>query len=284
MTDTRNTRVPRADTGDEWRALGFYHEPDTVARVWRFIGATSGLRTLVRMLASQADKADREGKATAIAVGPYGDFKIRVWERAGIDDESIHGQEDDLRRLSQLLEAKLASAPEGAEFVIGSDYTPDAEYSLVFEVKSEEFDPASVTPAVIEGADLVEPDDTPAVIHFPALAFKFHEEDSAFFSESDGMIRVEDDNLVIEHQTKDAFVGVFKSDVRVTIVPLSAIAWVKFKRGIFGAQLSIQARAMKAVEGIPTSKQGRLRLKFPRDLRNEAARLAEVLRTMTVGR
>ena len=284
MVDTRNTRVPRADTGEEWRALGFYHEQDPVARVWRFTGARSGLRTLVRMLASQADKADREGRAAALAVGPYGDFKILVWERAGIDDESVHGPPADLRRLSQLLETGLASASEGAEFVLGSDYTPDAEYSLVFEIRGEEFDPASVTPTAIEGADLAEPDDAPGVIHFPALAFKFHEEDDAFFSESDGMIRVEDDNVVIEHQTKDAFVGVFKSDVRVTTVPLNAIAWVKFKRGMFGAQLSIQARAMRAVQDIPTSKQGRLRLKFARDLRDEAKHLAEVLQAMTAGR
>ena len=41
---------------------------------------------------------------------------------------------------------------------------------------------------------------------------------------------------------------------------------------------------MKAVEGIPTSKQGRVRLKFSRDLRDEAGRLAKVLQAMTVGR
>jgi hypothetical protein len=98
------------------------------------------------------------------------------------------------------------------------------------------------------------------------------------------MIRVEGDNLVIEHQTKDAFLGVFKTDVKVTTVPLDAISWVKFKRRMFSAQLSIQARAMKAVEDIPTSKQGRLRLKFARDLRDEAARLAEMLQHMIGGR
>jgi hypothetical protein len=282
VTDTRNTRVPRADTAEEWRALGFYHESDMVARVWRFIGTKSGLRTLVRMLASQADKADREGRAAALAVGPYEDFKIRVWERAGIDDESIHGPAADLRRLSQLLESRLASATEGAEFVLGSDYTPNAEYSLVFEVKGEGFDPASVTPALIEQDDLVAHDDATGVIFVPALAFKFHNPD-AVISESEGMIRVEGDDLVIEHQTKDAFFGAFKTDVKVATVPVDAIAWVKFKRGLFSAKLSIQARAMKAVEGLPTSKQGRVRLKFARDLRDEAERLAEVLQAMIAG-
>lgn len=284
MTDTRSPRVPDSDTGEQWRALGFHHAPDPVARVWRFTGARSGLRTLVRMLASQADKADLEGKAAAVTVGPYRDFKIRVWERAGIDDESIYGPPVDLRRLSQLLETRLASATEGTEFVVGSEYTPNAEYGLVFEVREEAFDPASIMPAVIEADDLDDDDGAPGLIHSPVLAFKFHEDDDAFFSESDGMIRVEGDNLVIEHQTKDAFLGVFKTDVKVTTVPLDAISWVKFKRRMFSAQLSIQARAMKAVEDIPTSKQGRVRLKFARDLRDEAERLADVLQHMLGGR
>jgi hypothetical protein len=236
------------------------------------------------MLTSQADKADREGTAAALAIGPHGDFKIRVWERAGIDDESIYGPADDLRRLGQLLETRLASARVGTEFVIGSDYTPGVEYTLVFEIEQQEFDPASVMPAMIEPEDLAVQDDVPGVIHAPALAFTFHEDDDAFFRESEGVVRVEGDQLVIEYQTKDAFFGTFKSDVKVAAVPVAAISWVKFKRRMFSAQLSIQARAMKAVENIPASKQGRLRLKFARDLRDDAERLAEVLQHMIGGR
>ena len=57
MTDPKNPREYLPDTGEEWRALGFYHEPDPVHRVWRLVGSVSGLRTIVRMLASQAEKA-----------------------------------------------------------------------------------------------------------------------------------------------------------------------------------------------------------------------------------
>jgi hypothetical protein len=273
-------RTPRSDTGERWRTLGFYHEPDTHQRVWRFVGAISGLQTLARMLTSQADKAERTSSAAALSIGPYDDFTIRVWERAGIDDESIYGTPADLRRLSRLLEARLSSARAGSDFVLGTDYAPDVEYTLVFEVKDEGFDPADIAPGPADdGGSLegLEGGETPAAMRSPALSFAFNDP-NASFTESEGMIWLEDDDIVIEYQTKDAFFGTFKSAVKVARVPLDAISWVKFKRGLFGAELSIQARAMTAVEHIPASTQGRLRLKFTRDLRDEAARLSEAVR------
>jgi hypothetical protein len=276
VSRTGDTRVPRADTGERWRALGFYHEPDPAARVWRFAGARSGLDTLVRMLASQADRAEQERAAVPLTIGPYDDFRIRAWERPGIDDESIYGPPADLRRLSRLLAAKLATASPGTEFTIGPDYVADVEFSLVFEVREERFDPAAAAPAPVEETDVVERDEAPPEMRSPALAFAFNDPDGSF-TESEGVIWLEGDEIVIEHQTKDAFFGTFKSKVKVARVPLDAISWIRFKRGMFSAELTIQARAMQAVEHIPTNKQGRLRLKFTRDLRDEAAQLAEVL-------
>ena len=57
VKDTHPVREARPDTGEEWRALGFYHEPDPTQHEWRMVGSASGLRTLSRMLRSQADKA-----------------------------------------------------------------------------------------------------------------------------------------------------------------------------------------------------------------------------------
>ncbi len=282
VTETRNTRVPSSDTGEEWRTLGFYHEPDTAAHVWRFTGSITGLRTLVRMLKAQADKADADGAAGTMVVGPYADFKIRIWERPGIDDESVYGRAADLRRLSRLLETKLSGVSPGQEFAVGKEYTADIEYRLVFAVREETFDPASVVPAVVEPEELVDVENRAAVVHAPVLAFKFHDPD-AFVSESEGMIRVEDEDVIIEHQTKDAFLGAFRSDVKVSTLPVAEISWIKFKRRMFSAEITIQARAMKSVENMPTSKQGRLRLRFARDLRDEAEHLADVLQTLIGG-
>ncbi len=277
MSDTRTPRIPRPDTGERWRTLGFYHEADPAQRAWHLVGSRSGLQTLARLLASQADRAEQERTVPALDVGPYGDFKIRVWERPGIDDESIHGTAADLRRLSQLLEARLAAASPGTEFVLDTDYVPDAEFRLVVAVREEGFDPAGIAPAVTAGNEVAAPDDAPpAAPRSPALAFEFNDPDGSF-TESEGVIWLEGDEIVIEHQTKDAFFGTFKSQVKVARVPLDAISWIRFKRGIFSAELTIHGRTMNAVEHIPTAKQGRLRLKFARDLRDDAGHLAAAL-------
>ena len=105
---------------------------------------------MVRMLKAQADKADTGGAAAALVVGPYGDFRIRVWERPGIDEESIYGPASDLRRLGHLLESRLAAVQPNQEFALGDEYTADVEYRLVFDVREETFDPASVVPAIVQ--------------------------------------------------------------------------------------------------------------------------------------
>lgn len=280
MSNTRTPRIPRPDTGERWRTLGFYHEPDPAQRAWHLVGSRSGLQTLVRLLASQADRAELERKVPALDVGPYGDLKIRVWERPGIDDESIHGTAADLRRLSQLLDARLAAASPGTQFVLDTDYVPDVEFRLVFDVREEGFDPAGVAPAAIEDTDVTAPDvAAPAAPRSPALAFEFNDPNGSF-TESEGVIWLEGDEIVIEHQTKDAFFGTFKSQVKLARLPLDAISWIRFKRGIFAAELTIQARTMNAVEHIPTAKQGRLRLKFARDLRDDAGHLAAALQAL----
>lgn len=274
MTDTKNTREYRPDTGEEWRALGFYHEPDQAHRVWRLVGSVSGLRTIVRMLASQADKASGETEPAALVVGPFNDFYIRIWERAGIDDESIHGSADDLRRLSEIIEQKLGGAAVGAEIAIGNEYAAGLEYTLLIAVRDEEFDPASQVPAianVVADVEVIDDDGGEMVGKeiLPTLPFKFYDPD-AFATESEGLIRLESDRVVIEFQTKDAFFGLVKSEIKEVDLPFDAISYVRFKRGWFSAEIAIQGRDMKTMDGLPTVKHGRVRLRFKRDLRGDA--------------
>lgn len=279
MTDTKNTREYRPDTGEEWQALGFYHEPDQAHRVWRLVGSVSGLRTIVRMLASQADKASGETEPAALVVGPFNDFSIRIWERAGIDDESIHGSADDLRRLSEIIEQKLEGAAEGAEIAIGNEYAADLEYTLLIAVRDEEFDPASQVPAIVnvptadveviddDGGEMVRTED------LPALPFKFYDPE-ATATVGEGLIRLESDRVVIEFQTKPhpwaAFFGMARSEVKEVGLPFDTISYVRFKRGVFSAEITIQGRDMKTMDGLPTVKQARVRLRFKRNLRGDA--------------
>ena len=282
MTDTNNTREYRPDTGEAWRALGFYHEPDQAHRVWRLVGSVSGLRTIVRMLASQADKASGETEPAALVVGPFNDLYIRIWERAGIDDESIHGSADDLRRLSKIIEQKLGGAAVGAEIAIGDEYAANLEYTLLIAVQDEEFDPASQVPAIVivpTADEEVIDDDGVEMVRtevLPALPFKFYDPE-AFATVGEGLIRLESDRVVIEFQTKDAFFGLVKSEVKEVSLPFDTISYVRFKRGVFSAEIAIQGRDMKTMDGLPMVKPGHVRLRFKRDLRGDAERFATEL-------
>lgn len=275
MTEAKHVRAPRPDTGEDWHALGFYHEPDAAHREWRFIGSPSGLRTLVRMLRSQADKAERAANPAPLAIGPYDDFQIRVWERPGIDDESIHGPAEALLRLGELIDERLESANVDDEFRIRDEFARDAEYGLHFIVRSEDYDPASAMPVAAEPADLHEVGEEPALL-LPAVAFKFRNPND-FMTENMGLVRLEGSELIIEYQTTDAIIGAIKSDVKVVPLPLDMISAVKFKRGMFSARMTIQARDMKTLEGVPSVAQGRIQLQFKRDVRDEAELLANAL-------
>ena len=275
MTDTKQTREHRPDTGNEWRALGFYHEPDQAHRLWRLVGSVSGLRTIVRMLVSQADKAGDGTTPAALVVGPFNDFSIRIWERAGIDDESIHGSADDLRRLSEIIEQKLGGASEGVEIAIGDEYATDLEYTLLITVRDEEFDPASQVPAIVNvptaDVEVVDADGGNMVGTevVPALPFKFYNSENAE-TEGEGLIRLESDRVVIEFQTKGGFLGMGESEIKEIGIPFNMISSVRFKRGVFSAEIAIQGRDMKTMHGLPTVKHGLVRLRFKRNLRGDA--------------
>jgi hypothetical protein len=266
-------------TGAEWRRLGFYHELDPDRRVWRLCGSRSGLLGFARLIARHAESTAVSPEARPLQLGPYGDLQVKLWERPGIDDESIHGRPDDLRRLAQLVESRLADTWPGEEVVIGPEYAQDAECSLVFEVMDDDFDPArAVTPASVE--DLAP---APAAVS-PLVAFNFHSADG---TECEGLVRLDGADLVIQYEkkgwdaavdkVKDAVFGGSRAGVKDLSIPLSEVTLVRFKRGVFGAHLTLQVNDIKLIEGVPPAKPGTIRLKFRRADRDDAADLATAI-------
>lgn len=278
MTDGKFPRHVTPTTGEGWRRLGFYHELDLRDRVWRLVGSQSKLARLASALSEVAASLSPGEEQGTIHLGPYQDLQIKLWERPGIDDESIHGSVDDLRRLGRLIDQKLAGALPGSRVCIGAEYATDLEYSLVFEVMNADFDPASAVPVSVDEPAL------PSIRStlLPSIPFKLHDPD-AVMTECEGLIRLEDSFVVLEHQTKDAFIGAFKSKVREAAIPFDAIASIHFKRGLFGAEIAMQARDMMTFEDIPTSGIGRIRLKFKRSDRDGAERLANALQVLLGG-
>jgi hypothetical protein len=269
---TRTQRDITPVTGEEWRLLGFYHELDQDRRIWRLCGSRSGLLGLARLITRYSESNTVSAHAEPLQLGPYGDLQVRFWERPGIDDESIHGSPDDLHRLAQLVEGGLADAQPGAKVVIGPEYAADAECSLLFEVMDDDFDPADA----ISSAPV---DDAPAAALSPRVPFKFHNPGTETVWE--GLVHIEGAELVLQYEKKEtaldkvaAFFGASRPGVQDMILALSDVTLTRFKRGVFGANLTVQVNDIGLLEGVPRTKPGTIRLNFQRADRDAAAELA----------
>ena len=96
-------------------------------------------------------------------------------------------------------------------------------------------------------------------------------------SHVDGILRVDADDLVFEYQSKDAFIGVFKTGVKETRVPIGDVSDVVFHRRWFASRLRIQARTLRAVADVPGNCEGTVVLGIRRRHRQAAAMLAAEL-------
>jgi hypothetical protein len=263
-------------TGEEWRLLGFYHELDPDRRVWRLCGSRSGLLGFARLIARYAESTTVSPETEPLPLGPYGDLQVKFWERPGIDDESIHGRPDDLRRLAQLVESGLADTQPGRKVLIGPEYAGDAECSLLFEVMDDDFDPAdAVGPVPVDETTPVQAPGSPQV------AFKFHDPSDA---EWEGLVHLEGPDLVFQYEKKETvfdkvatYFGKSRPGVTDMILPLSTVTLARFKRGVFGAHLTLQVNDINLLEGVPRTKAGTIRLNFQRADRDIAAALSAAI-------
>jgi hypothetical protein len=216
-----------------------------------------------------------------LQLGPYGDLHVRFWERPGIDDESIHGSPDDLRRLAQLVESSLADTRPGEEVVIGPEYAGDAECSLLFEVMDDNFDPADAVPVPAEKAGPAGP-----AVASPHVAFKFYDPEDA---EWPGLVHLEGSDLVFQYEKKAtmmdrvaSYFGAERPGVQGLILSLSDVTVARFKRGVFGANLTLQVTDINLVGAVPRTKAGTIRLNFQRADRDDAAALAKAIDELLV--
>ncbi len=80
--------------------------------------------------------------------------------------------------------------------------------------------------------------------------------------------------LVLEFQTEDAVIGLFKSEVEEASISISDLLNVEFTKNIFSAKIVIEAKSLKSLQDIPGTEQARCELKIKRSDRKKAARLA----------
>ena len=93
----------------------------------------------------------------------------------------------------------------------------------------------------------------------PALSFK-SDDVYAGMAHCYGIARIsEPDILEVEYEVQDGF-GVTKTAATTVKIPISNLASVQFKAGLFRDTVAIQAETMSAVTDIPSAKRGRLNL------------------------
>jgi hypothetical protein len=279
MAQARDTREITSETGDGWRRLGFYHEPDHERRLWRFVGSCTGLGQLAGELRRCAET--ETGSEHGVRLGPYEDLVLYRWNRPGIDDQGIYGPPDALTRLADMVEEILGASVSSA--VIGPEYASDVEYRLRLEVREDDFDPTTVmpVPGVADMAELTNGDEAAELAHAadfvasPSVSCYYYDPDAAF-TETHGIVHLEGFDIVMQFETKNVF-GVKRGAKQVRL-SLEEVSTVRFKRGWFGrAELRVQTRDMMSVADLPTAKLGLIRLKFKRANRELGEALAGML-------
>lgn len=85
-----------------------------------------------------------------------------------------------------------------------------------------------------------------------------------------GLLKVREDDLHLEFEVKDNFVGLIKSGVRSAVISYADLEDLRFEKGWWSAQIILEGRSMKVFEDLPGSEQGRLKLKVKRSDREDA--------------
>ena len=76
------------------------------------------------------------------------------------------------------------------------------------------------------------------------------------FGEAAGILRLEDDTLLVEFRIQDNMVGILKSEIKVVEVHFEDLEEVSFTKGIFGHSLKIRIPWMALSDQIPSEKPG----------------------------
>jgi hypothetical protein len=90
-----------------------------------------------------------------------------------------------------------------------------------------------------------------------------------------GMVRVEDDHLLMEYRIYDIFIWNKKSEIKEVKIPLAEIVGVQLERKFWMSKLVLKARSLKTFDNVPGESNGSLHLTFFPRARISARNLAK---------
>jgi hypothetical protein len=135
-------------TREEWRELGFHYDRDDNAKSWILTGSRTGLLKFRDALLAYTSNPVNATPSEHDHYGPYMYLKVMTWPDAGFDDNCIRGSLDDLKRLTTIIERKIAFASVGESIRIQEEFAPDSPFGLVINIRDDDFDPASADSAL----------------------------------------------------------------------------------------------------------------------------------------
>ncbi|MCB0636862.1 MAG: hypothetical protein KDC54_09615 [Lewinella sp.] len=90
------------------------------------------------------------------------------------------------------------------------------------------------------------------------------------FAAVEGILKVEQERLVLEYQVKDNFIGLLKSGTKNLVIPYHQLSKVIYSRGLFRSQLQLLINSMHILGEFPASKNGLIILKIKRSFKEIA--------------
>ncbi len=84
------------------------------------------------------------------------------------------------------------------------------------------------------------------------------------FATMEGMIRIDTNAIIFEYQTKDALLGIVKSDTKTARIEFSEIESIEYKKSLFTSKLFISANVFLGSKGFPNNDANELTLKIKR--------------------
>ncbi len=84
------------------------------------------------------------------------------------------------------------------------------------------------------------------------------------FAESAGLLSLNDASIVIQYQTKDAIIGLLKSELKVVNIPLAHVEEILFKKSLLGNKIIIKVDDLKYSCDVPGSESNEIVLNVAR--------------------
>jgi hypothetical protein len=98
-------------------------------------------------------------------------------------------------------------------------------------------------------------------------------------AESKGLLSIKDESILIQFQTKDAVLGVVKSDLTEVKIPLANLVELSYKKRIFGNKLILKIDDLRIIAKLPESDNNEVVLSIARKDIDEAIDFVRTIRS-----